>query len=395
MWDILKERPDVFEDIKAEVHKTARASAGGQMKAKYAKEAADGKEEAEAETMLKTNASSFGGKVLEVTDETTVIPVVLQAEGVRNGALQRYDDFSNDYRWYEGVPIIPEHHQGDPPASHRTNKLGQIRNVKLNAEKRRVEAEAVLFNSKFIQDDLARIQAGEAFPGSIGFYADDEPLGMSQTWSDGQSYNRIEKNFFGDHFSIVASPACPLGKCGFNVNAKEPDIMVEEVKVEVPKTNAEVKPDEVPVINVAAPTVNVDLSTVLTEMKSMRDEFATLKTNIAEKDTKIATLEAAETIRQNAAREQADAAAKAGFAAILNANAKMDVEKLYPEYAKAPALWIVTNTKLLDVKGIEAGVIVPAGQAFVPHVNADDEEAGYAAVGVPSVEDLGKLVRGG
>lgn len=55
VWAILKERPDVFEDIKAEVHKTARASAGGTMKAKYAKEALDGKEKEAQGTMLKAN----------------------------------------------------------------------------------------------------------------------------------------------------------------------------------------------------------------------------------------------------------------------------------------------------------------------------------------------------
>ena len=151
------------------------------------------------------------------------------------------------------------------------------------------------------------------------------------------------------------------------------------------KANAEVKPDEAPVINVAAPTVNVDLSTVLIEMKSMRDEFATLKQNISEKDIKIKSLKDAETVRQNAARDQADAAAKAGFAAILNANAKMDVEKLYPEYVKAPAPWIVTNTKLLDVKGIENSTITPVGQAFVPHVNEEDELKGL----MPTDEEAG------
>ena len=152
--------------------------------------------------------------------------------------------------------------------------------------------------------------------------------------------------------------------------------MTEEKPVEAVKVNAEDKPKDAPIQD--APKVNVenhiDLSAVLTKMDTLYTEFATLKANIAEKDTKIKTLEEAETLRQNEARAQADAAAKAGFAAILNQNAKLDIDKLYPEYVKSPALWIVTNTKLLDVKGIESGSIAPTSQAFVPHMNASEDE---------------------
>jgi hypothetical protein len=119
----------------------------------------------------------------------------------------------------------------------------------------------------------------------------------------------------------------------------------------------------------------------------MNAKFDALEKTLASKDEEIKTLKAAEDLRQNEAKAQADAAAKAGFAAILNANAKMDVEKLYPEYVKAPALWIVTNTKLLDVKGIENSTIAPAGQAFVPHMNAEEDEELKAMM--PSDEDAG------
>jgi hypothetical protein len=390
-YKLVLQHPDIMKHITDEIHITARAKAGGKLKGRMV--TTDGKEEetGQAETLhnLKTNSSQIGGKVIEATDDITVIPTVLMREQVTNGALKRFEEFASSAHWFEGVPLIGPHKAGDPPVSHLTKKPGKLRNVRVNKELRRVEAEAVIFNSMIAPDDLIRIKSGEPFGGSIGYYCDEEKLESPQTWTDGTEYNRIEKGpFFADHFSMVPNPACSLPHCGLNVNAKETDIMLEETKpAEAPKTNAETKPEVTPTINVAAPTVNVDLSTVLTEMKSMREEFATLKTNIADKDTKIATLEAAETIRQNAAREQAVAAAKAGFAAILNANAKMDIEKLYPEYEKSPALWIVTNTKLLDVKGMEAGIITPAGQPFVPHVNASDEDP-YEAAGAKAADDM-------
>lgn len=325
---------------------------------------------------LKTN----GGNAIDVTDEATIIPVVLQAEGVRNGSLQRFEEFSKDYIWYEGIPVLPEseHYPGCPPAGNKSNKVGQIRNVRLNAEKRRVEADAILFNDKFNPDDLARIKSGERFGGSIGFWADTEKTD-AQTWQDGRTYTAVEKNFFGDHFAITGKPACPLGSCGFNVNSQiEKDDSMTEVEQPEIKANTEIKPAEVvpPQVNVA-----VDLSTVLTKLDAIGTEVAGLKANIASKDAEIATLKAAEEVRVNAAKEAAIAAAKAGFAGMLKANFQSDLDKLYAEYAANPAVWVITNREKIDLA--EKVTIQPAGQPFVPHVNTEDvnpyEAAGEAA----------------
>lgn len=315
---------------------------------------------------LKTNS----GNAIDITDEATIIPVVLQAEGVRNGSLQRFEDFSKDYRWYEGVPVIPEseHYPGCRPAGNKSNKVGQIRNVRLNSEKRRIEADAVLFNDKFNPDDLARIKSGEKFGGSIGFWADTEKT-EAQTWLDGRNYTAIEKNFFGDHFAITGKPACPLGTCGFNVNRD--DSMTEEVEKE-PEIKANIDDKAAPVINVAPPNVNVDLTAVLTKLDAIGTEVAGLKANIASKDAEIADLKKAEEVRVNAAKDAAVAAAKAGFASLLKTNFQSDLDKLYTEYAANPAVWVITNREKIDLA--EKVTIQPAGQAFVPHVNVEEDE---------------------
>jgi len=382
IWELLKEHPSVFDQIKEAAHKTARASAGGQMKAKYAKEAIDSE--------MKTNASSMGGKVIEETDEITVIPAVLMAEGVRNKGLHRYEDFSRDVRWFEGVPIVPPHFASDPSASlvtQKTSKLGQIRNVKLNAEKRRVEAEAVLFNHKFDPDDLARIKTGEAFGGSIGFWADDERLPETQTWSDGKEYNRIEKNFFGNHFSIVADPACPLGTCGFNVN--EANEMTETPKpAETPKVNADDEAKEI----IEAPKVNVenhiDLSTVLNKLDALAGDFATFKTNAEADKAEIARLKAAEDVRINAQKNAEDALVLSTLTSMLLPAFKDKNAEYFPAFKGNAALFIAQNPDKIDLAAFaKVPVISPTGQAFVPHVNSSDEDP-YEAAGAKAAENM-------
>jgi len=359
------------------------------MKAKNAKEALDEEEgETETKTMLvKTNSSQMGGKIIEATDTQTIIPVVLMRERVTNGALKKYEEFAPHAHWFEGVPIIGPHKQGDPPVSHTTSKAGKLRNVRLNSELKRVEAEAILFNDRIAPGDLERIKNGEPFGGSIGYYCNDEILSSPQKWEDGTEYTRIEKGpFFADHFSMVPNGACPLPECGFNVN-NQVDNMTDETKIEVaptkaveaPKTNAVQVTPEPPTVNVA-----VDLSTVLTEMKSLGTQIAEIKTNMANKDAEIASLRAAEEVRINAQRATEDKLIAETVERMLLPAFKGEKDAHIAAFKANSALWIAQNTDKIDFAAYAKSVkIEPSSTAFVPHVNADDEEAGYAAVGVP------------
>lgn len=368
------EHPAIFKELTDEIHIKSRAKAGGQLHVKKEEETG------QADPMhMKVNASSFGGKVIEENEEITVIPAVLMAEGVRNGGLHRYEDFSKDVRWFEGVPIVPPHDPTNPAASlvnQHTSKLGQIRNVKLNADKRRVEAEAVLFNSKFDPNDLARIKTGEAFGGSIGFWSDDVP--EVGEWSDGTKYDRIEKNFFGNHFAIVSNPACPLGKCGFNVNSKiEANEMTETPKlVETPKVNAEVpkeSPKEVPKVNAEAPTM--DLSVLIGKIDALSGDFSTFKANAEADKAEIARLKAAEDIRVNAQKTAEDALVLSTLDSMLLPGFKDKKADFFPAFKANAALWIAQNPDKVDLAAFtKPPVITPSGQAFVPHMNASEDE---------------------
>ena len=170
-----------------------------------------------------TDKIKFGGKILYQDEKITVIPCVLMAEGVQNGALKPFEEFYDPAGlegalWFEGVPIVREHPDGY--VYHLTPKIGKVRNVQFDVDNRRVLAEAVLFNDRLTPEERKKIENGEQLGGSIGFWCNDEPLDAAQIWNDGTEYNVIQRApFFGDHFALVQDPACPVGICGFNVES--------------------------------------------------------------------------------------------------------------------------------------------------------------------------------
>ena len=189
---------------------------------------------------------NFGGKILYQDDKVTVVPCVLMAEGVQNGALKPFEEFYDaegleGALWFEGVPITREH----PPShvTHLTPKIGKIRNVQPDVDGRRITAEATLFNDRLTPEEMKRLEAGEMMGGSIGFWCNDEPLDEPLIWQDsGEEYNTIQRApFFGDHFALVADPACPVGVCGFNVNSANNDCKCKK-QMEVNKLPDETKP---------------------------------------------------------------------------------------------------------------------------------------------------------
>ncbi|MFA5445962.1 MAG: hypothetical protein WC262_13420, partial [Bacteroidales bacterium] len=97
------------------------------------------------------NSAEFGGKIVYQDEKITVVPCVLMAEGVQNNGLKQFEEFYDPNGlegalWFEGVPIVREH----PPhhVTHKTLKIGRLRNVEPDIEARRVKAEAVLFNAR-------------------------------------------------------------------------------------------------------------------------------------------------------------------------------------------------------------------------------------------------------
>ena len=198
------------------------------------------------ELQLHVDKVRFGGKILHQDDKVTVVPCVLMAEGVQNGALKPFEEFYDpaglkSALWFEDVPITREH----PPShvTHLTPKIGKIRNVQPDVDGRRITAEAVLFNDRLTPEERKKLEAGEMMGGSIGFWCNDEPLDEPLIWQDsGDEYNTIQRApFFGDHFALVADPACPVGVCGFNVNSTNNDCKCKK-QMEVNKLPDETKP---------------------------------------------------------------------------------------------------------------------------------------------------------
>lgn len=245
---------------------------------------------------------NFGGKILYQDEKITVVPCVLMAEGVQNGALKPFEEFYDPAGlegalWFEGVPIVRKHPDGY--VYHLTTKIGKVRNVQFDVDNRRVPAEAVLFNDRLTPEELKKIEKGEQLGGSIGFWCNDEPLDAAQIWTDGTEYNIIQRApFFGDHFALVQDPACPVGICGFNVEShsdckckKQKDVnnLPDEGKaaagaqpvIEERPPAGDPKPPEGDAkknIAVPAPKVNaIDMGTLIIKAKTileMADDYA-------------------------------------------------------------------------------------------------------------------------
>ena len=348
-------------------------------------EATEDDEPADVKANMKVNASQVGGKVIEANDQITVIPVVLMKELVTNGALKPFEEFSKDAHWLEGQPIIPPHKAGDSPVNHLTPKPGKIRNVKINADLRRVEGEAVLFNDRIAPSDLERIKAGEQFAGSIGYFSNEEKT--AGTWKDGTKYTSIERGpFYFDHFSMVPAGACNLPECGFNVNSinikginmtdeqgspKNPAEATPEVKV---NAEAEKVPKE-PIASTDA--LELKVNALVADMEKIKAE--NLKLNEEAKLRQNAQVQADNEIfaqnvflRVNAATQMAWEPKEAGAVSQK------------AEFMKDPLAWLKKN--IGSFKGNEKVIVQPpVGQPFVPQLAtnaAEDEElkANAAAV---------------
>lgn len=356
--------------------------------------------------VFKLNNVVAGGKILAGSnEEVTVIPTVLMAEGVTNGSLKQYDKFKKHAHWFEGVPIIGPHKPGDPPVNHHTKKVGQVRNVRLNEEMKRVEADTFIFNSSIHPDDLKRIQNGEQFGGSIGYWADDIPIGNdAAVWpGDGRTYDKIEDNWYGDHFSMVPNPACPLGKCGFNVNT----ITTLDENSETYKTNKEhdnmtenVEGSENPVEQTVTPAIKENaveqevptsdpLATVMQKLNAIEQRLTDLEDTASTKDAEVKTLKEAEEVRQNAAKQAQEDIFYNMIYLKLNKEAQLNWEaKHKPAIKENLEKWLLENINAFSAETVTVGA--PVGQPFVPTINAGTDETEHM---IPSLEETMKRVK--
>jgi len=121
--------------------------------------------------------------------------------------------------------------------------------------------------------------------------------------------------------------------------------------------------------------VAVDLSTVLTEMKAIRDDFAVFKTNAEADKAEIARLKAAEDVRINVQKGAEDALVLSTLTSMLLPAFKDKTTEYFPAFKGNAALFIAQNPDKIDLAAFaKVPVISPTGQAFVPHINASDDD---------------------
>ena len=368
------------------------------------------------------NSAEFGGKIIYQDEKITVVPCVLMAEGVQNNGLKQFEEFYDPNGlegaiWFEGVPIVREH----PPhhVTHKTPKIGRIRNVEPDIEARRVKAEAVLFNSCLTPDELKAIESGKPLGGSIGYWSEREPVAEPQIWTDGIAYDHIERApFFGDHFALTAAPACPVGVCGFNVNSDHNDCncpkkITEEIKLTTepepgsaaekqpvidekeqtgdpkpPEGNAQPKQPE-GIATEEIPGSVLESKTVMEMNSKILDSINALSVKIDSQNKEIEALKADKQAREAAIKAEQDELTKNSLKANFDQAYQMEFDKHWPEIQTNGINTFLANpehAKHWDVKG-DRRQISPVGAAFVQH-DSNSDEAEYRALGVPSFEDL-------
>lgn len=369
---------------------------------------------------IRINRAEFGGKIIYQDEKITVVPCVLMAEGVQNGGLKQFEEFYDPNGlegalWFEGVPIVREH----PPhhVTHKTPKIGRIRNVEPDIENRRTKSEAVLFNDRLTPAEMEAIENGEMLGGSIGYWCEEEPLDEPETWTDGTAYSHIEKApFFGDHFALTADPACPVGVCGFNVNSNHNDCncpkkIMEEIKL---TTEPDLAADKQPVIDEKEQTGDpkppegnaqtkqpegiatedipgsvLESKTVMEMNSKILDSINALSVKIDSQNKEIEALKADKQAREAATKAEQDELTKNSLKVNFDQAYQMEFDKHWAEIQTNGINTFLANpehAKHWDIKG-DRKQISPVGAAFVQH-NSDSEEAEYRALGVPSFEDL-------
>ncbi|OPY54651.1 MAG: hypothetical protein A4E48_00230 [Methanosaeta sp. PtaU1.Bin060] len=172
VYDRVMAHPAIWAQIKDEIHVAARASAGGLLKAKYAKQ---------------ENSASIAGDYIE-TDEYIDAPAVLAREGVFTGAnglptLKRYENLKASLPRFLGVAVTPKHLNSSLRPDDRW--LGHVVDVTSRDDKRDIFGRIRFYKSKLTADELSKIRSKQYPDGSIGYYT---PLKIENGEFKGKKY---------------------------------------------------------------------------------------------------------------------------------------------------------------------------------------------------------------
>lgn len=367
----------IFDQVKAEIHKRARGSAGGSAKAKRALEGGgdeidieDITEHMEEELPVKaTNAAYVEGDIIE-TDEYYDIPTVFAKEGVWTGTngiptLKTYEALKASAPWFVGTPITPQHIETDTirPSDRR---LGHVVSASGRDDKRDVFGISRLYKSLLTPDENKTVANRQNLDGSPGYFV---PV-RSETGVFGDKQyqaKEIGPYVLGEYamFFDGTRGACDSASgCGPFQNAKgkkkdDPgDKLVLDKNGKVTKCPKKQKNE--------ADQMTEEIAALKAEfekqLNAANETIGKLTNTVSELNTKLdglvgehKTLNESFVAKQTAEATAKEAANKSEFKKTLNAAASTEADTLWDQVKGMNPIeyegWKITNSaKLLDPK---------------------------------------------
>lgn len=346
----------IFDQVKAEIHKRARGSAGGQARAKRALEG--GGEDIDLEDMLghdmdespvkATNAAHVEGDILE-TDEYFDVPTVFTKEGVWTGTngiptLKTFDALKASAPWFVGTPITPKHIETDTirPDDRR---LGHVISATAREDKRDLFGISRYFKSLLTDDEQTKLKNRQNLDGSPGYFT---PVRSEAGDFGGKNYQAVEVGpyvvteyatfFDGTHGACSSADNCGPFQ---NAKGKKKDPIEELLKappsLELDK-NGNVRKRDCPKskneANKMTEEMEKKLNSALEEITSLKSELEKLKNaapvDIKPIEAKVADLETKFANKTKIEDEAKESAYKDEFKKSLNAAAATEIDTLWP-----------------------------------------------------------------
>ncbi len=339
----------IYDQIKAEIHKKARGSAGGTAKAKRALEGGgeeidieDITEHLDEETPVKvTNAAQMQGDYIE-TDEYIDAPTVFAKEGVFTGTngvptKKDYDVLKVNVPRFLGASATPDHIQTDT-LRPSDRWLGHAVNVTARDDKRDIFGYTRYYKNSLNPDELEKIKNKQYPDGSIGYFTETR---QERGVFNGEPYEAVEVgpyiiSEYATFFNGTKGACSREMGCGPFQNARgKKDETKSDDKLVLDKNGKVVKcPKKKNEADHMTEELEKKLNSATDEIASLKAELEKLKNaapvDIKPLEDKIADLSTKFENKTKVEDEAKEAAYKEEFKKSLNASAATEIDTLWP-----------------------------------------------------------------
>jgi hypothetical protein len=383
-YDAVMAHPGIWEQIKSDIHISARSSAGGQLKGKGKGDVTQvdnpditsNSLEPSGPVMMSagrlSNAAPMGHIIYpkiptdiktgidalawlkQHNQEYVEVEAIPMSEGVFTGTdgkptLKQFNEFAPYAHWFDGTPITNDHlaNHGIPEVMPNTPRPGKLINAHARENRRDIQATARYFVSDLTPEKMDRLMNGPPLHGSPEYRAvlKDE----SGVWTDGQSYQRKELGpYVVYNYAEVTKGACTPPKCGILLNSHG------SVPLRAVPSVGEIDnmtPEEKAALETAAKQLNAANELIASQGKTIEDLTKRLDALEPQLKQMNADAKVVETFKTEQEAQKL-AAKKETYKKLLNASAIAEFDKLYPEMDKDLAAWQLANPDKL-FKGVE------------------------------------------